>query len=248
MDLDGNNAGRALVVIKNFSDLTFRRIGSSFPSVGSVAIATYCTPNNCNLPNAAQPFVYLHNAATHELETNEQNALSSSVVLRNGELHGVQGVNSGGNARLRYFRVRVEHDAATDAFNFTLLDDRLVPVPASASDLNAFYGSVAVNEAGQVAIGFTGSSGSQYASAFAVVGERDSNDHIAFGDPIQLKTGHAVYEVGTRDNGAELGGNQPLGDYNATRPIPRRSIRFWTIRNGRPLWTSWLRRSARLSG
>jgi len=150
------------------------------------------------------------------------NRLSSSVVMRNGELWGVQSVNSGGRSALRWFDI----DAATN----TLRQSGLIASPTLAF----YYGSIAVNDFGDVVIGFSGSGKSQFVSAYAVQGQTE-NGVTTFGDPLLLKAGVSDYEV---TFGA---GRNRWGDYSATILDPDDPYRFWTIQewvSGTDIWST----------
>jgi hypothetical protein len=148
--------------------------------------------------------------------------LGSSVVMRNGELWGVQSVNSGGRSALRWFDI----DAATN----TLRQSGLIASPTLAF----YYGSIAVNDFGDVVIGFSGSGKSQFVSAYAVQG-RTENGVTTFDDPLLLKAGVSDYEV---TFGA---GRNRWGDYSATVLDPDDPYRFWTIQewvSGTDIWST----------
>jgi hypothetical protein len=148
--------------------------------------------------------------------------LGSSVVMRNGELWGVQSVNSGGRSALRWFDI----DAATN----TLRQSGLIASPTLAF----YYGSIAVNDFGDVVIGFSGSGKSQFVSAYAVQG-RTENGVTTFDDPLLLKAGVSDYEV-------TFGvGRNRWGDYSATVLDPDDPYRFWTIQewvSGTDIWST----------
>jgi hypothetical protein len=153
-------------------------------------------------PNAPQPGP---KARLEVLDTR----FGSSVVMRNGELWGVQAVDSGGRSALRWFDI----DAATN----TLRQSGLIADPA----LSFYYGSIAVNGFGQVVIGFSGSGPSQFVSAYAVEG-RTIKGVTTFDDPVLLKAGVSDYEV---TFGA---GRNRWGDYSATTLDPNDPFTFWT--------------------
>src|SRR5205814_9195117 len=62
---------------------------------------------------------------------------------------------------------------------------------ATIGDLNHdyFFPSIAANQFGDVVIGFTRSSSTEYASAYAMVGSTDGGGVTTFGAPILLKDG-----------------------------------------------------------
>jgi hypothetical protein len=133
------------------------------------------------------------------------------VILRNGVFWGVEGVDNQGRAALRWF--------AIDANTNVLLEEGLIADP----NQDIYMGSIAVNEFGDIVVGFNESSVSQFVSSYAVAGTT-VNSVTTFGDPILLKAGVAPYE---------LGGNPPFparwGDYSATTVDPSDPFHFWTI-------------------
>jgi hypothetical protein len=153
--------------------------------------------------------------------------LSSNVVIRNGEIWGVQTVNRDGRvgqdaAALRWFVIN-------EATN-TLRQSGLIANPV----LSFYYGSIAVNDFGHVVIGFSGSGPSQFVSAYAVEGFTTAGV-TTFGDPILLKAGVSDYEI--RDG---IGRNR-WGDYSATTLDPDDPYTFWTIQewvSGTNIWST----------
>jgi hypothetical protein len=166
-------------------------------------------------PNAVQP------GPKARLEVGD-GRLSSSAVMRNGELWGVQTVNSGGRSALRWFDI----DAATN----TLQQSGLIASPTLAF----YYGSIAVNDFGQIVIGFSGSGPSQFVSAYAVEG-RTIDGVTTFDDPVLLKAGVSDYEVTSGT------GRNRWGDYSATTLDPHDPFTFWTIQewvSGTDIWAT----------
>jgi hypothetical protein len=135
---------------------------------------------------------------------------TGSVVQRNGSLWAVHGVDDAGRAALRFLEI----DAATHVVRQDLL--------LSDPSLALFFPSIAVNAAGDVVIGASGSSESNYAGAYALVGST-ANGVTSFGAPIELRAGAAEYE---RLQNGEL---NRWGDYSATVVDPLDAQSFWTF-------------------
>jgi hypothetical protein len=135
----------------------------------------------------------------------------SSIVMRNGELWGVQSVDVAGRSALRWFDL----NAATN----TLRQTGLIALPT----LDFYYGSIAVNEFGDVVIGFSGSGKSQFASVYGVEG-RTIGGVTTFGDPVLLKAGVSDYL-----QPLDPSGRNRWGDYSATTLDPDDPFTFWTI-------------------
>lgn len=175
-----------------------------------IAVPPFGGPPNAQQPGPKAPLEVL------------DSRLGSSVVMRNGELWGVQFVNSGGRSALRWFDI----NAATN----TLRQSGLI----ASQTLAFYYGSIAVNDFGNMVIGFSGSGPSQFVSAYAVEGHT-INGVTTFGDPLLLKAGVSDYEV---TFGA---GRNRWGDYSATVLDPNDPNRFWTIQewvSGTDIWST----------
>ncbi|MBV8412236.1 MAG: hypothetical protein JOY64_31760 [Alphaproteobacteria bacterium] len=150
------------------------------------------------------------------LDLRSTSQFGSSVVLEDGRMFAVQGVQQNGLAALRWFVIG-------DPLNSpTILDSGVINPP----DLNVYDGSIAVNALGDVVIGFTGSGPNDYPSAFAVVGTLDG-DQLSMGDPILLKAGDGPY-LGT--DGEQGAGATVVrwGDYSTTTVDPSNPLQFWT--------------------
>ena len=87
-----------------------------------------------------------------------------------------------------------------------------------------FYGSIAVNEFGDVVIGFNGSGPSQFVSSYAVQGTTVSGI-TTFGEPLLLQAGVANYAVLQIFDS----GRNRWGDYSATVVDPTDPFTFWTF-------------------
>ena len=176
--------------------------------VGSIASPTLDTSDGdipvTSLParsSAEQP------GPKPNLDISTGSSFSAGVVKQNGSLWGVQTVDVGGRAALRWFQI----DANTNA----VLQQGLI----ADDDLEFYYGSIAVNKFDDVVIGFNGSAESQFASSYAVVGNTFSG-FTTFNKPLLLKAGVATYENGNINR---------WGDYSATIIDPSDPFTFWTL-------------------
>jgi len=133
----------------------------------------------------------------------------TNIVRRQGAFWGVQTVNNGRRAALRWFQI--------DADQNVLLQEGLITEPT----LDFYYGSLAVNEFGDVMIGFNGSGESQFVSSYAVHGKTVSGV-TTFGEPLLLQAGVASYEI-------IADGRNRWGDYSATVVDPMDPLTFWTF-------------------
>src|SRR5262249_40363127 len=150
VNLDNQGLPAALLSAFNSSGGVFKRaniIGTiTAPlldtSDGFIDVTPFSAIFGAEQPNQVQP----------PLEIVNGSIFHTSVVLRNSAFWGVRTVNNGGRAALRWFQ--------SDANRNVLLQEGLITDP----NLDFYYGSVAVNEFGDVVIGFTGSGPSQFAS------------------------------------------------------------------------------------
>jgi hypothetical protein len=86
------------------------------------------------------------------------------------------------------------------------------------------YPSLAVNQTGDVVIGFNRSGLNEFISSYAIAG-KTVNGKTNFGQPLLLKAGEANY---FRDFGA---GRNRWGDYSSTVLDPSDPLSFWTFQN-----------------
>jgi len=88
-------------------------------------------------------------------------------------------------------------------------------------DLHFYYPSISANEFGDVVIGFSGSSNTQYASAYAIAGTT-TGGVTTFGDVMLLQAGQGTFLAG-------FAGPVRWGDYSATVRDPNDPRVFWTF-------------------
>jgi hypothetical protein len=131
-------------------------------------------------------------------------------VLNNGELWGVHHVNVGGRAALRSDRI----NATTNA----LIESGYISDPSLAY----FYGSIAVNDLGDVVIGMSGSGPSSYAGGHAVVGKAVGSV-TTFGAPVQTRRGESDFVL------LNPAGTNKWANYSSTTNDPADPSIFWTI-------------------
>ncbi|MEX2308081.1 MAG: hypothetical protein WD738_10840 [Pirellulales bacterium] len=154
-------------------------------------------------PSADQP------GAVQNLEANDWR-FSSNTVNLNGELYGVQAIDNAGIAAVRYWRL--------DALTNSVVESQVIADPLSRA---LIFPSIAVNEFGDVVIGFSASSATEFASSYAMVG-KVAGLTTTFDPPMLLKAGV--------DNYVRLDslGRNRWGDYSATTVDPADPSIFWT--------------------
>lgn len=177
-------------------------------TVGDIRAATLSSPAQISF-RSGFPFIEQVSQPPPGLilDHMNRNGLATNVVIQNNSVWGVQTVQANGQAALHWFQVDLNTNKT--------LQEGLIQKPG----LNFFYGSIAVNKAGDVVIGFSGSGPSQFASAYAVAGITRGGV-TGFGDPMLLQQGVASYQ--------SSGGNR-WGDYSATTLDPSDPKSFWTI-------------------
>ena len=174
------------------------------PSQGplvEIPVTAYTQPPDGNQPPGFAP---LHS---------RDDRIGSSVIHQDGSFWGVHTVKDPvtGNAATQWFEI----DAATRS----LLQDGFITDP----ELDLLYPSIAVNEAGDVVIGFSGTGPNTFAGAYAIVGQTDPLGSTTFGDIMLLQAGQAGYER------IDSNGRNRWGDYSSTVVDPQDPNRFWTF-------------------
>jgi hypothetical protein len=169
----------------------------SFDGANFVAIEGASEP-----PDAVQP------GGVRPLDAGDSR-FGANLVLQNGVSWAVQSIGFEGRSAVRWMQI----DPVADI----VLDAGVIFDPA----LDLTYPSIAVNELDQIVIGMSGSGESVFASAYAVVGEKDDLGVTSFGELLLLAAGQASYSVGATRN--------RWGDYSATVVDPSDPSSFWTF-------------------
>lgn len=204
VDLDGGGLPAILMSSYRYHDGAFRRsdiVGDINSPTLSVAIGVIEVEPHFSPPNADQP------GPQQNLETLDR--LTSNVVLKDGAIWGTQVVGHDGRAAVRWFQI--------DEASNTLVQEGLIADP----HLDFYYASIAVNDFGDIVIGFSGSGEEQFVSSYAAIG-RTVGSVTTFDDPMLLKEGVANYELA-------FGGRNRWGDYSATVVDPEDPLTFWTF-------------------
>ncbi len=166
-------------------------------SGGNISIASNPEP-----PNAGQP------GAPGSIDTNDSR-FSGAVIKRNGFLWGVQGSQQNGKAALHWEQI--------DPVTKTVVNQGFISDAAH----DYYYGSIAVNAAGAIVIGYTRSGDTEYPSTYASVGKLGAGG-VSFNAPLLLKLSTTAYN-------AFDGSPYRWGDYTNTVVDPTDSTKFWTI-------------------
>ncbi|MBC7856563.1 MAG: hypothetical protein IAF94_24300 [Pirellulaceae bacterium] len=205
----GPSDGRA-VLLATDGAVTARLRRTNILGAGAAAATLSPTPSTAintaalsTVPTADQP----GNKAN--LNTGDTR-FSSNVVEVGDSLWAVRGTGLDGRAAIRWYEI----DEVTNVILQT----------GTISDLNRsyYFPSIAVNAFGDVLIGASGSSATEFVSTFAFIGVT-AGDVTTFGSEILLKAGVDDYE---RLDGS---GRNRWGDYSATVLDPTNRFGFWTF-------------------
>jgi hypothetical protein len=177
----------------------------------TVPVATFANP-----PTADQP------GTKANLNTGDTR-FSGSVIKNGADIWSVHTIDVSGRAGLRWYR----YDSATKA----LISSGTISDATRA----LMFPSLAVNDFGEIMIGFSTSSPTQFASASYVVGTVSGNG-ANFGAIQNFQTGVADYLR------LDLSGRNRWGDYSATHTDPCDPSIFWTIQEYVDSVDSWATR------
>ncbi len=175
----------------------------------TINVPVYFAPNSARQPGAP------------DVE-NDASRFSGSVVQVNGSLwavHAVRGSNN--NSAIRWYEI----DESTNAVIQTgLIED---------ANRDFYYPSVAVNDAGVVVIGYSGSGPTQFISSMASFGLTDTNGNTTFNAPQILAAGADNYNVTFGS------GRNRWGDYSSTVVDPTDPNKFWTFQERVSALNTW---------
>jgi len=166
-------------------------------SAGNVTITGDAPP-----PLASQP------GKLNSIQTNDDR-YSGAVIKKGGFLWGVQETQQNGLAALHWEQI--------DSNSKQVVHDGFI----TDTTHDYYFGSIAVNDKGDVVIGYTRSGALEDPSAYASVGKITASG-VTFGNPLQLKESTTPY------NGFD-GSPYRWGDYSNTVVDPSDSSKFWTI-------------------
>jgi hypothetical protein len=151
------------------------------------------------------------------IDTNDDRLSSSLTTDAKGNIWGIQSVLNPANSNLsalRWFEVAPVATAGNGSTGPDILAQGVISDPNNS----LYFGSIAVNSAGKVVIGFT-ESGTINPSAFALIGNL-TGTNITFGSPLLLHAGLAAY--------GNTGANR-WGDYSSTWVDATNPNIFWTF-------------------
>jgi hypothetical protein len=200
------------------TSLRLRRVNPPLtaPTQSSVALVT--VPSHSNAPTAP---ALGSSPGLNAIDTRPMNA-----VFRNGSVWTIHNISSSGRAACRWYELRT---ATPGLVQYGTIND---PV------WSYYFGSVAVDAAGNVGFGFSGSHAGVYASTF--VAARHASDPTGTQSaPIMTKAGVGAI------NHVDGGGRNRFGDYSHINVDPVDDLGFWTIQEFGSTsnnWSTWIAR------
>ena len=133
-----------------------------------------------------------------------------NAVYRAGSLYTAHCIDVGGRAALRWYQINPDAPS-------------LVQFGTVADPVRSFFmPSIAVNSSGDMALGFTGSSASEFASVYAT-GRKSSFPAGVTGAPVLVHPGQGPYTF------LDFQGVSRWGDYSVTGVDPVDDQTFWTV-------------------
>ena len=150
------------------------------------------------------------------------NRISGAPVIVNGKIWGVHSFDAGGLSRSVVYRL----DAVTNALEYEGV------IPISNANLWTYYPSIAVNQAGNIAVAFSGSDNASFVSTYAIGGFFNGAS-VVWGIEQLLQAGAGNYAL------FDGVGRNRWGDYSAIQVDPNDPGHFWTIQeyaNGTNSW------------
>jgi len=175
----------------------------------SAANATLSSTTNLTVQSFSAPPQAIQKGTSNKIDTGDER-FSAKILEVGNLLYMAQAITASNHAVIRW--------SVVNATNNTVVAQGTLP---NSSNYN-YYPSIAANASGDVVIGYTSSSSSQYASAYPVVGRTTNFSSWTFGAPIQLQAGSGGYS-GSR-----------WGDYSATSVDPADPGIFWTTQEFAP--------------
>jgi len=212
----GNPGGEYLVSRNSSTAIRLRRINPpltapTLSELGTIAIASHSSPPDANSQGSSTP-----------LDTVGDRLMMS--VYRDGSLWTTHTVGVDGVASCRWYQI--------DPVAESVIQYGTVHNP----NIHFFFPSIMVNRYGHVAMGFTGSNGNMYASAY-YTGRRSSDPPGNMAEPIQYKAGLAA------QNNIDQYGRNRWGDYSYTSLDPTDEVRIWTVQeyaHSNNIWGTWV--------
>lgn len=216
----GDSGGELLVSRKTWTTLRVRQVSGPItaPTLSTVAIVT--VPGNNTAPSAP--------ALGSQVDLSTGDTRPMNAVYRAGSVYTAHTVNVDGRAGCRWYELDVASETAVQVG--TIAD----PVR------HYFYPSIAVDAAGHVVLGCSGSHAGEYAGTW-YTGHHALDPPGATAPPAVLKPGKGAY------NYLDGNGTNRWGDYSLTSVDPASDGTFWTIQEYARFNGTWGTRIAEIA-
>ncbi len=203
------------------NNITFPGGTPTWNSMGYIVVNSY---SSSNFPNAPQL------GSSNGIATNDRRLLNA--IFRNGSLWTTHTVynSTGAKTEVAWYQINPANASPSSPYGTPVQQGRV-------SDANRWYyfPSIAVNSNGDVGIGSSGSSTSEYAGAYYTA--RNASDASGTMQSVALlKAGLAPYYK------TYSGTSNRWGDYSATVIDPSDNTTFWTLQEyagTSNLWGTW---------
>ncbi|MBI5851406.1 MAG: hypothetical protein HZB39_10340 [Planctomycetes bacterium] len=200
------------------TSLRLRRVNPPLTAPTQQSVALITVPSHSSPPLAP---ALGSSPGLNPIDTRPMNA-----VFRNGSVWTIHGVSSGGRAACRWYELDVSPTVLVQ--NGTITDPLW----------HYYFGSIAVDAAGNVGLGFSGSHAGVYASTF-VTGRHATDPSGTNAPPIMTKAGEGAI------NHVDGSGRNRFGDYSHINVDPVDDLGFWTIQEYGGTsnnWKTWIAR------
>lgn len=212
----GSSDGPYLVSRSSNQSLRIRQITGSLTAPSLVEKGLVTVPTFGNAPDVPQ--------LGTGIRLSTSTARPMNAVYRAGSLWTAHCIDVAGRAGVRWYQIDPEAPG-------------VVQLGTIAHPVRSFFmPSIAVNAAEEVALGFTASSPSEYASVYAT-GRKPSDPAGTTADPVLVHAGLGPYTL------LDIQGVSRWGDYSVTGVDPIDDSTFWTIQQyARPAnqWGLWI--------
>jgi hypothetical protein len=213
----GNSGGVFLVSRQSSTLLRVRQITGNLTAPSLVEKGSASVSSHGSAPSAPQQGT---GATLDTIDYRPMNA-----VYRNGSIYTTHCISIGGRAGVRWYQLGT---APVSTQQSGSIDDPVV---------HYFAPSISVNSLGEVLLGFSGSSGSQFAGAY-LAGRKPTDPAGQVSLPVLYKAGEAPYTQ------LSSSGVNRWGDYSLTAVDPLDDKTFWTIQQYARLSNTWVTRVA----
>jgi hypothetical protein len=212
----GTTPGEYLVSNQSSTQIRLRRIDGpltapTMTELGSASVPSFSDPPDAPALGSSTP-----------LDTVDSRLMNA--VYRDGSIYAAHCIAGGAGAMSRWYQI--------DAASVSLVQSGNVSDPS----LNYFFPSIAVNAHGDLVLGCSGTSASQYAGAY-YTGRVFSDPPGEMAPPALMRQGDAPHNI------IDGYGRNRFGDYSLTSWDPTNDNSLWTIQeyvHATDTWGTWV--------